>query len=98
MNKLKQLLSSVVPAIIVAAVVLCPGSITTSTKIGAAFGYEMLWVLAALLILIIGVSSLAGWLGSTLERSLCGELNHRLGRWSGWVIGIAFFLIVAGFK
>ena len=98
MNKVTQLFRSIGPAIIVAAVVLGPGSITTSTKVGAAFGYEMLWVLIALLILIIGVASLAAWLGSTLERSLCGELNHRLGKWAGGVIGVAFFLIVAGFQ
>ncbi len=86
------------PAIIVAAVVLGPGSITTSTKVGAAFGYSTLWLLLLLLILLIGAASLAAWLGATLERSLCGELSARLGSWAGAVIGIAFFLIVAGFQ
>ncbi len=86
------------PAIIVAAVVLGPGSITTSTKVGAAFGYSTLWLLAVLLVLLIGAASLAAWLGATLERSLCGELRARLGPWAGWVIGGAFFLIVAGFQ
>ena len=86
------------PAIVVAAVVLGPGSITTSTKAGAAFGYDMLWLLVALLILLIGVASLAAWLGATLKKSLCGELSSRLGKWAGWVIGIALFLIVAGFQ
>lgn len=86
------------PAIVVAAVVLGPGSITTSTKVGAAFGYDMLWLLAVLLILLIGVASLAAWLGGSLEKTICGELSDRLGKWAGWVIGIAFFLIVAGFQ
>tara|TARA_R110002096_G_scaffold147671_21_gene307803 strand:- start:28224 stop:29486 length:1263 start_codon:yes stop_codon:yes gene_type:complete len=86
------------PAIIVAAVVLGPGSITTSTKVGAAFGYDMLWLLALLLVLLIGAASLSAWLGATLKRSLCGELCAQLGPWAGWVIGIAFFLIVAGFQ
>ncbi len=56
----KKLLQSVGPAIVVAAVVLGPGSITTSTKAGAAFGYGPLWVLAVLLVLLIGTASLAG--------------------------------------
>jgi len=94
----KKLLQSVGPAIVVAAVVLGPGSITTSTKAGAAFGYGPLWVLAVLLVLLIGTASLAAWLGASLDRSLCRELSHRLGPWAGWVIGIAFFLIVAGFQ
>lgn len=95
---MKFKLSSIGPAIIVAAVVLGPGSITTSTKVGAAYGYSTLWILLVLLVLIIGAASLAAWLGSTLERPLCRELSHRLGPWAGWVIGIAFFLIVAGFQ
>lgn len=81
-----------------AAVVLGPGSITTSTKVGAAFGYDMIWLLLVLLFLLIGVASLAAWLGASLDKSICRELNDRLGPWAGWVIGIAFFLIVTGFQ
>jgi len=94
----KNILRSVGPALIVAAVVLGPGSITTSTKVGAAFGYGPLWVLVCLLVLLVGTASLAGWLGATLDKTLCRELSDRLGPWAGWVIGIAFFLIVAGFQ
>ena len=98
MKNLVSAFRQVGPAIIVAAVVLGPGSITTSTKVGAAFGYEMLWLLLVLLVLLVGVASLAAWLGATLEKPLCRELSDRLGPWAGWVIGIAFFLIVAGFQ
>jgi len=95
---MKKLLQSFGPAIVVAAVVLGPGSITTSTKAGAAFGYGPLWVLVVLLGLLIGTASLAAWLGASLDKSLCRELSDRLGPWAGWVIGVAFFLIVAGFQ
>ena len=98
MNRFIASLRQIGPAVIVAAVVLGPGSITASTKMGAAFGYSMLWLLAILLVLLIGVASLAAWLGATLEKPLCRELSDRLGPWAGWVIGIAFFLIVAGFQ
>ena len=70
---MKKFLQSVGPAIVVAAVVLGPGSITTSTKVGASFGYDALWVLGGVLILLIGLASLAAWLGTTMEKSLCLE-------------------------
>ena len=95
---MKKLLQSIGPAIVVAAVVLGPGSITTSTKVGASFGYDLLWLMAALLVLLIGIASLASWLGVTLEKSICGELSDRLGRWAGVLIGLALFAIVAGFQ
>ncbi|MFT5466183.1 MAG: Mn2+/Fe2+ NRAMP family transporter [Verrucomicrobiales bacterium] len=91
-------LKSVGPSLVVAAVVLGPGSITTATKTGAAFGYSPIWMMVILLILLIATASLAARLGATLDRSLCGELNASLGRWAGLVMGIAFFLIVAGFQ
>jgi manganese transport protein len=95
---MKNLLRSIGPSLIVAAVVLGPGSITTSTKAGAAFGYGPLWVLLCLLALLVGTASLAAWLGATLDKPLCRELSHRLGPWAGWIIGIALFVIVAGFQ
>jgi len=94
----KKFLNSFGPAIVVAAVVLGPGSITTSTKVGAAFGYDVLWLLVVLLVLLIGLASLASFLGVVLEKSICSELNSRLGKWSGAIIGISLFLIVAGFQ
>ncbi|MFT5523218.1 MAG: manganese transport protein [Pirellulaceae bacterium] len=96
--KILEAAKKVGPALIIAAVVLGPGSITTSTKVGAAFGYSPLWLLLVLLILLIGVTSLAAWLGATLKRTLCRELSVQLGPWAGWTIGIAFFVIVAGFQ
>jgi len=98
LDGVKRFLQSFGPAIVVAAVVLGPGSITTSTKVGASFGYDVLWLLAVILVLLIGLTSLAAFLGTTMEKSLCGELRERLGVWSSWIIGLALFVIVAGFQ
>ena len=51
---MKKHLNSLGPAIIVAAVVLGPGSILTASKTGAMFGYSMVWALAIAVILMIG--------------------------------------------
>ena len=56
MNRLKQLLSSFGPAIIVAAVVLGPGSILTSSKVGAQFGYPAIGVILLAVVLMIATS------------------------------------------
>jgi Mn2+/Fe2+ NRAMP family transporter len=51
--KLGESMRSVGPAIIVAAVVLGPGSILTSSKVGAQFGWLALPVLAVAVVLMI---------------------------------------------
>ncbi len=86
------------PAIIVAAVVLGPGSILTSSKVGCQYGFSMMWVLASAVVLMIGATALSARLGVSLERTLCGELSRNLGRPVAVFIGIVLFLVVASFQ
>jgi Mn2+/Fe2+ NRAMP family transporter len=97
-NGPRTLFGKVGPTIIVAAVVLGPGSILTSSRVGADFGYPALGVLALSTFLMIGMVSLAARLGVTYERSLCEELAARLGRGVSLVVGLVLFLVVALFQ
>ncbi|MEO1997249.1 MAG: Nramp family divalent metal transporter [Planctomycetaceae bacterium] len=91
-------LKSIGPAIIVASVVLGPGSILTSSKVGHQYGYSMAWVLLLAGVLMTGMVALSGRLGATLQNTLCQELADRLGRRFAALIGVVMFLIVAAFQ
>ena len=95
---MKKALHSLGPAIIVAAVVLGPGSILTASKTGAQFGYSMVWALALAVVLMIGASSLCARLGVIHEGTPCDELARRLGRPVAVTVGLIVFLIAAGFQ
>ncbi|MCP4849732.1 MAG: divalent metal cation transporter [Verrucomicrobiaceae bacterium] len=95
---MKKFLHSLGPAIIVAAVVLGPGSILTASKTGAQFGYSMVWSLAIAIILMIGVTALCARLGATLQGTPCDELARRLCRPVAATVGIIVFMIAAGFQ
>jgi len=95
---MKNLFKSVGPAIIVAAVVLGPGSILTSSKVGATFGLMGLPVVIVAAILMIAMVALSARLGAVYERSLCDELASRLGRWVSVLIGLTLFTLVALFQ
>jgi Mn2+/Fe2+ NRAMP family transporter len=69
MNRLKQLFSSFGPAIIVAAIVLGPGSILTSSKAGAQFGYIGIAAIVIAVVLMIAMVALAGRIGVIYEDS-----------------------------
>ena len=60
---MKRLLKSIGPAIIVAAVVLGPGSILTSSKVGATFGMMGVPVVLVAAILMIAMVALSARLG-----------------------------------
>ena len=86
------------PAIIVASVVVGPGSILTSSQIGVEFGYSMVWVLALAVLLMMGMTALSSRLGVVLEGTLCDELARRAGRPFAALAGISLFLIAACFQ
>jgi manganese transport protein len=95
---MKRFLQSIGPAIIVAAVVLGPGSILTSSKVGATFGLIGLPVVIVAAVLMIAMVALAARLGVVYEGSLCDELAARLGRGVAVIIGLILFTLVALFQ
>jgi manganese transport protein len=89
---------SIGPAIIVASVVLGPGSILISSRVGVQFGYSMLWMLLGASILMMGTMALGARLGATLKATPCDEIARRFGRGASILIGVTVFLIVALFQ
>nr|MCS5539751.1 divalent metal cation transporter [Roseibacillus sp.] len=94
----RETLKSVGPAIIVAAVVLGPGSILTSSKVGAQFGWLGVPVLAVAVALMIGMVALSAHLGVVYKHSLCDELTRRLNRSIAIAVAATLFLIVTLFQ
>ena len=90
--------SRVGPALIVAAIVLGPGSILTSSKVGSTFGLIGLPVVIGSAILMIAMVALSARLGAVYENSLCDELASRLGRPVAVFIGLTLFTLVAFFQ
>jgi len=94
----KNLWRTIGPAMVVAAVVLGPGSILTSSKVGAGFGGLGIPVVIAAAIMMIGMVALAARIGVSYQGSACDELAARLGRPLAVVVGIILFLVVALFQ
>ncbi len=91
-------LRTVGPAIIVASVVLGPGSILTNARVGWQYGYDLVWVLVTACVLMIGLVLLSGQLGVILVRTPCEEIAHRLGRPMALLAGGSLFLVATCFQ
>ncbi|MEC8510120.1 MAG: divalent metal cation transporter, partial [Planctomycetota bacterium] len=63
MSSKKSLFSRVGPGLITVCVVVGPGSIVTSSNVGAQFGFELLWVLLVAVILMLTFMTLGARLG-----------------------------------
>ena len=98
MTRLKQLFSSFGPAIIVAAIVLGPGSILTSSKVGAQYGYPAVTAIVLAVVLMIAMVALAARIGVIYDDSPCDQLAKRLGRPVAVIVGAILFALVAIFQ
>lgn len=95
---MRNAFKSIGPAIVVAAVVLGPGSILTSSKVGASLGLLGLPVVLLSTLLMIAMVALSATLGAVFENSVCDELAKRLGRAAAIAIGVILFGVVALFQ
>ena len=89
---------SVGPALITASVVLGPGSILTSSKVGAAFGYEMVWVLVLAVGMMMVFTTIGARLGVVASATPCDLIAARAGRWLAFIIGASLFFVATTFQ
>lgn len=89
---------SIGPALITACVVFGPGSLLLSSKVGAVYGYELLWFLLITGTLMATFLTMGARIGVCGGASPCTLLAQRLGRPSAAVVGITLSLICGAFQ
>ncbi|TWT93834.1 NRAMP family divalent metal transporter [Stieleria varia] len=86
------------PAIIVAAVVLGPGSIVSASRVGCQYGYDLLWLvpLAGLLMTAMTIAAMAN--GALHPETPCSAVAKRFGRPAAWMVGGSMLVAVTMFQ
>ncbi len=94
----KSLLKSIGPGLVTACVVIGPGSILTSSKVGSVEGYSKSWVVFVAVLCMMVYMTLGVKLGVVAQQSP-GELtSKRAGRWLAVLVGFGVFFISAAFQ
>jgi Mn2+/Fe2+ NRAMP family transporter len=89
---------SIGPALITACVVFGPGSLLISSKVGANFGYEFVWLLLLTGLLMGTYLTMGARIGVCGGATPCTLVSQRLGRPAAFVIGLTLCLICATFQ
>ncbi|MDD4426094.1 MAG: Nramp family divalent metal transporter, partial [Mariniphaga sp.] len=97
-KKIGTAIRSLGPGFIIASVVLGPGSITVSSRIGSEYGYSYLWVIAFAAISMLIYTSMSARFGVTNNSSILQSIADNYGRWFSAVIGISAFLAASSFQ
>lgn len=93
-----RLFRSLGPGIITAALVFGPGSLTLASRLGSAYAYRMLWVIAAAVVLMIVFTSMNARIGAAAPRSLLMVIREKWGRMAAILTGTGVFLVTASFQ
>ena len=86
------------PALITSALVLGPGSLTLSSKIGAIFGTQLLWVLAIAVIFMMIYTEMSTRIGIASKVSFIQLTKQKFGTSGALVVGAGAFLVCASFQ
>ena len=89
---------SIGPGLITACVVIGPGSIVTSSKVGARNGFDLTWIVVLSVIFMMAFMQMGARLGAVLKESPGTVIARRAGRWLAVVIGISIFFIASAFQ
>ena len=86
------------PGLITACVVIGPGSIMTSSKVGANDEYTMLWVVVVAALFMLLFTTLGGKLGVVSNASPGELIRKKAGKWLSVLVGLGVFFISAAFQ
>ncbi len=86
------------PGLITACVVIGPGSIMTSSKVGANDQYAMLWVVAVSVAFMLLFMTFGAKLGVVTREAPCDLIRRKAGKALAILVGISVFFISAAFQ
>ena len=86
------------PGVITACVVIGPGSIMTSSKTGATYGYSLSWIVVVAVVFMLVYTSLGAKIGVVSQRSMGDLVRERAGRPLAVLLGLGVFFIAAAFQ
>lgn len=86
------------PGLITACVVIGPGSIMTSSKTGATYGYSLSWIVVVAVVFMLVYTALGAKIGVVSQRSMGDLVRERAGRPLAMLIGFGVFFIAAAFQ
>ena len=97
-GNVRTALKGIGPGFIIASVVLGPGSITVSSKIGSEYGYSLLWVVVLAAIGMGIYTMMSARYGVSHEKSILQAIAETCGRWLAVLIGLSAFLTASSFQ
>ncbi|QMU28329.1 Nramp family divalent metal transporter [Adhaeribacter radiodurans] len=97
-NYLKKGLLSLGPGIITAALVFGPSKMTITSKLGAVYGYSLLWIVVVAIFFMTLFTTMSARIGVATQQSLLSTIRLKWGKAAAIAIGIGVFFVTTSFQ
>jgi manganese transport protein len=86
------------PGMITAALVFGPSKVTITSKLGADFGFELLWIIVVAIFFMVVFTAMAARIGIATDVSFLTLVRQKWGKPAAIATGIGVFLVAASFQ
>ena len=90
-NFLLRWLKSLGPGLITAALVFGPSKLTITSKLGASYGYSLLWVVIVAIFFMAVFVSMSTRIGVATNQSLLASVKQKWGKPASVAMGLVYF-------
>jgi len=98
LGRLKNIFLSLGPGIIIAAVVFGPSKITITSKLGAQYGYSLLWIVVIACFFMTIFTIMGARIGVATKQSLLTTIRQKWGRIAAITVGLGIFIVTTSFQ
>jgi len=86
------------PGLITAALVFGPSKMTITSRLGADFGYSMLWIVVVAIFFMTIFTSMSTRIGISTDKSLLETIREKWGKSAAILMGLGVFLVSTSFQ
>ena len=86
------------PGLITAALVFGPSKMTITSKLGAEYGFSLLWIIVLAIFFMIIFTSMAARIGMATSESLLSSIRQKFGNTAAVAVGVGVFLVCTSFQ
>lgn len=97
-SQLRKWVLSLGPGIITAALVFGPSKMTITSKLGAQYGYSLLWIIVLAIFFMAIFTAMAARIGVATQQSLLSSVRNKWGKGAAIAIGIGIFFVTTSFQ
>ena len=95
---MQKWIGSLGPGIIIAAVIFGPSKMTITSKMGAEYGYALLWVVVIAIFFLVIFTNMAARIGIATNQSLLTTIRNKWGNPVAIAIGLGVFFVTTSFQ